>query len=79
MLWIYNVDLQVKVLAVSYLDAAQRGSLESMGAKGNLQAGSISLRTFCLYLYFLPGAKAQQVGYFYITSRGDTGVDRLRN
>lgn len=51
---IYNVDLQVKVLAVSYLNTAQDGSLGSTGAKCYLQVGSVSLRTFYLYLCFLP-------------------------
>lgn len=50
----YNVDLQIKLSAVSYLNAAQDESMGSMGAKGYLQVGSISLRTFYLSLCFLP-------------------------
>lgn len=59
---VFSVDLQVKVLAVSQwfhrrpLDAAEFGSLELWELVGSspLKVGSISVRTFHLYLCFLP-------------------------
>lgn len=53
MLWIYKVDLHIQVLAVSCLDTAQCGSLESMGAKGYLQvARSLLESSACICISF---------------------------